>query len=34
MYNGRNKSFFYFNLELYRNFTVTNDYVHHADRGE
>ena len=27
IYDGRNKSFFYFNLELYRNFTLSNGYV-------
>jgi len=27
IYDGRNKSFFFFNLELYRNFTLGNGYV-------
>jgi hypothetical protein len=27
VYNGRNKTFFFANLELYRNFGVTDDYV-------
>ena len=34
IYNGRNKTFFFANLELYRNFTVTNGYVDHAYRAE
>ena len=27
MYNGRNKTFFFANLELYRNFGVANDVM-------